>query len=122
VMAYLSTVLTAASSTLPITSVQFASDPNAQVDMAGLVGQMGPLTIQLPSASFAPTFYVRRSVAGASVMRPFTIVDGCGLWQTFVGGGAGGFEPPTARLRVCAHRTKLAGGADKAPRRVSGRV
>lgn len=38
-----------------------------------------------------------RTVAGQATTAPFTVVDGCGEWQTLVGGGR---RPGSERARV----------------------
>ena len=43
-----------------------------------------------PSGTTQMIFYVRRLAAGA-VHVPLVVVDGCGEWQSFVGGGATAF-------------------------------
>jgi hypothetical protein len=87
----LNVTVNAASSTLPIRSLQFQAGANALVDIAGQTNQSGAFSVALPSGSFAPTFFVHRATPGASTTLPFTVVDGCGTWQTFVGGGASAF-------------------------------
>jgi len=46
--------------------------------------------VQVPDGATELTFRVRRNGPGA-VYVPLVVVDGCGSWQTFVGGGAGAF-------------------------------
>lgn len=87
----LNVTINAASSTLPIKSLQFHGLTNAIVNMAGQNAVSSDITLALPSGSFAVTLTVRRAAAGASTTVPITIVDGCGTWETFVGGGAGAF-------------------------------
>jgi hypothetical protein len=65
---------------------------NAVVDVIGgptglTVGQ----TVILPSGQTQVTLRVRRLDASRPVTVPISVVDGCGAWSTFVGGGAGSF-------------------------------
>jgi VCBS repeat-containing protein len=46
-------------------------------------------TINLPAATYAADFTVQRITPGQSTTVPFTIVDICGSWPSFVGGGTG---------------------------------
>jgi hypothetical protein len=87
----LSVSVGASSSTLPIQSLIFHAGSNALVDVGGLTARSGELQVSMPPGSFAPTFVLRRAVAGAPSTLPVTVVDGCGTWETFVGGGAGAF-------------------------------
>jgi hypothetical protein len=41
------------------------------------------------SGAFALDFTVERVSPGQPTTVPFTIVDGCGEWSSFVGGGTG---------------------------------
>lgn len=77
-------------STVPenwLTRVRFGPTRNAVIDVpGGSVGLAGQFDVTLPPASPAFSFFVRRTAAG-SIMVPFTVVDACGDWPTFVGGG-----------------------------------
>jgi CSLREA domain-containing protein len=60
-----------------------------------LIGSSNTVTDQ---SSFAPpagttrmTFLIRRTTPGQAVTIPMTVEDGCGPWDTFVGGGNGAF-------------------------------
>jgi M6 family metalloprotease-like protein len=76
-----------------LTSLQFGPDsrtpnPNALIDLPGIGnGRTVPTTVQLPGTPSSYTFYVRRQVPGVPVTLPITVTDGCGTWQTIVGGG-----------------------------------
>lgn len=63
---------------------------NALIDVADQRGRDGPFEIALPRAPDpAPvTFSVRRAQVGQQTFVPFVVVDDCGEWPTFVGGGA----------------------------------
>jgi len=52
----------------------------------------GNFTANLPAGSQQATFVVRRSPTNApSTTVPFTVMDDCGGWKSFVGGGANAF-------------------------------
>jgi hypothetical protein len=74
-------------------SVTFDAATNAEIEVPV---QTGVTTAQRGSGGFTVqftptidlTFTVRRTVAGQPTTVPLTVVDGCGEWKTFVGGGA----------------------------------
>ena len=72
----------------PLQQVKFGAFQNATVTMNGQPIVSGQ-TVTLPPNSPAMDFTVRRVTPGQSTTVPFTIVDGCGEWPTFVGGGTG---------------------------------
>ena len=50
-----------------------------------------PISVSLPGNTTSTSFYVLRATAGAATAM-LTVVDRCGSWSTFVGGGpSGGF-------------------------------
>jgi uncharacterized protein (DUF1501 family) len=72
-----------------LTEIRFGTAQNAIVDVPG--GQSGPGGFSLrPSGTAQASFFLRRQAAGASTV-PIVVVDDCGEWPTFVGGGAGAF-------------------------------
>jgi hypothetical protein len=73
--------------------LQFGAATNATLDipLAGLTGVGGSRTVTLPLETRSLTFTVHHAQAGAATTVPFTVVDGCGSWPTFVGGGASTF-------------------------------
>jgi hypothetical protein len=63
---------------------------NALIDLPGVGNaRTAPATATLPGSPVSYTFYVRRQSPGAAVTLPVTVTDGCGAWQTMVGGGTG---------------------------------
>lgn len=76
-----------------IVSLQFGTDarmpnPNAVVDLPGVAdGRATQGTVEVPGSPTSYTFYLRRQTAGAPVTVPLRVTDGCGPWQTMVGGG-----------------------------------
>lgn len=68
--------------------IRFGTLQNATVTLSGQAITSGQ-TVSLPANTFAADFVVRRVTPGQSTTVPFTVVDACGDWNTFVGGGAG---------------------------------
>jgi hypothetical protein len=74
-----------------VREIRFGPTSNALIDMAGHPsGRSGTYSATLPGGTQQATFHVRRSSAGATTV-PMTVVDACGEWKTFVGGGASAF-------------------------------
>jgi hypothetical protein len=72
----------------PLRQIMFGTFQNATVTLNGQVVTSGQ-TVALPPNTVGADLVVRRAVAGQPATVPFTVVDGCGEWQTFVGGGVG---------------------------------
>ncbi len=72
-------------------SLQFGTATNALIDIGSQVGATGSFTFTPAAGTTQLTFFVRRATPGQPTTVPFTVVDGCGPWQTLVGGGAGAF-------------------------------
>jgi hypothetical protein len=71
--------------------IRFGTPTNALVELVGHVPSPAvPQPITLPPGTRSVTFFVRRAQAGATTV-PFTVVDSCGEWPTFVGGGQSAF-------------------------------
>lgn len=75
-----------------IRSVRFGTDRhglvNALVDLPnGQSGLSGPFTHMLNTPAPSFTFSVRRAQGGQATTVPMIVTDGCGAWETFVGGG-----------------------------------
>jgi hypothetical protein len=88
------TVVVGTNSALPtngIREVRFGAARNASIDAGGQAGRTGSFTVPLATPPHQFTFTVRRVTAGAATTVPFTVVDGCGDWPTFVGGGPSAF-------------------------------
>jgi hypothetical protein len=73
-----------------VQTLRFTRTTNTVVDINGQSGRTGAFTVDLPAGTTSTTFAVRRSGAGAGTVS-LTVVDRCGDWPTFVGGGAGAF-------------------------------
>jgi hypothetical protein len=73
-----------------INQIQIGAATNASINMAGQTGITGNQTINLPPATTSLTFQVIRSGGGSTTV-PLTVVDTCGSWPTFVGGGQSAF-------------------------------
>jgi hypothetical protein len=81
---------TATSGTNRLLQVQFGAGANAVVD-TGTHSQAGDFTVTLPPGATGYDFVIKRSSDGRAVTVPITVVDSCGAWKTFVGGGTGAF-------------------------------
>ena len=71
-------------------AIQLGAPVNARVDIGGQRDLKAPTTVSLPPGSQQATV-VRRVTAGQTATVPLTIVDDCGEWPTFVGGGPSAF-------------------------------
>src|SRR5262249_20496362 len=80
------------SPTNPVLQLQFGAATNALIDIpGGPIGQSGNFTVTLPAGTTQTSFTVRRATTGQASTVPLTVVDGCGPWPTFVGGGPTAF-------------------------------
>jgi hypothetical protein len=68
--------------------LRFGAFQNAKVTLNGQPLSSGQ-TYSVPGGAGAADFTVERVTPGQPTTVPFTVVDGCGEWQTLVGGGAG---------------------------------
>lgn len=73
-----------------IRQIRFGPIQNAAVDIGAEANRTGTFTYQLPSAAPQIGFSVRRLAGGAATV-PVVVVDDCGEWRSFVGGGAAAF-------------------------------
>ena len=64
---------------------------NALVDVNGQSGITGAVDLAIPGRPANVTFFVRRAQPGQPTHLPFVVVDDCGAFPTFVGGGPGAF-------------------------------
>jgi chitinase len=74
-----------------LTQIQFGAGSNALIDIGGQTGRTGDFAVLLSDRPTSLTFQVRRDVAGRAATVPLTVVDDCGTWPTFVGGGPAAF-------------------------------
>jgi hypothetical protein len=74
----------------PLRSIQFGRSTGAEVEYPGRGASSDAFNVDLPAGATQATFTVHRT-AGGSVQAPFTAIDDCGPWRTFVGGGASSF-------------------------------
>jgi hypothetical protein len=72
-------------------TLRFRGATNALVDVNGQTGRTGDFDVDLPATPAQATLTVRRATAGQPTTVPITLVDDCGPWPTFVGGGPGAF-------------------------------
>lgn len=67
--------------------VRFGAPRNVSIDVPNLVsGARDAFTSRLTSAETSLTFDIRRTAQGVATV-PLAVVDGCGTWEAFVGGG-----------------------------------
>ncbi|MGE3910845.1 MAG: glycosyl hydrolase family 28-related protein [Chloroflexota bacterium] len=74
-----------------IQQLQFGPAQNATIEIGGQTRPGGNFTLNLPPGTQQVTFTVRRQTAGQPATAPFAVVDDCGAWFTFVGGGPNAF-------------------------------
>jgi hypothetical protein len=72
----------------PLRQVRFGELQNARVTLNGQPIASGTV-VTMPPDTFAVEFAVERQTPGQSTTVHFVVVDGCGEWKTFVGGGTG---------------------------------
>ncbi len=72
-----------------VTSLTFGAASNALIDVGGISGSSGNVTVPFPQPAPQVTFVVHRGSQGAGVGTtvPLIVNDQCGAWPTFVGGG-----------------------------------
>jgi VCBS repeat-containing protein len=71
----------------PLSQIRFGTLQNARVTLNGQTMSTGQI-VTIPSGTTALDFTVERLTPGQATTVPFTVVDGCGEWPSFVGGGA----------------------------------
>ena len=69
--------------------IDFGTFQNAKVTLNGQEIRSGQV-VSIPGGATSIDFTVERLPAERGVLVPFTVVDGCGDWPTFVGTGRGG--------------------------------
>lgn len=75
-----------------VMQIQFGPAQNAIVEINGQSRPGGSFTASIPAGTQQVGFLVRRSPTNApSTTVPFTVIDDCGEWKSFVGGGASAF-------------------------------
>ncbi|MCC6177405.1 MAG: right-handed parallel beta-helix repeat-containing protein [Chloroflexi bacterium] len=74
-----------------VQQLQFGPAQNATIEIGGQQHPGGNFSVPIPPGVQQATFTVRRQTAGQAATAPFAVVDDCGAWQTFVGGGPGAF-------------------------------
>jgi thermitase len=70
--------------------IRFGASSNAIVDV-GTRAEAGGFSVTMPPSSASYPFTVRRSAPGTATTVPLVVVDSCGEWKTFVGGGPAAF-------------------------------
>jgi len=87
------TILAGASASNPnnrLRTLRFRSGTNATIDIGNQLGRTGAFDVDLQGVG-QTTFTVHRATAGQATTVPFTVVDDCGDWPSFVGGGPTAF-------------------------------
>jgi hypothetical protein len=74
-----------------LVAVRFLPGANALVDAGGQSNRTGSFTVGLPDRPSQTTFYVRRGAPGSATTLPFVVIDDCGEFRSFVGGGPWAF-------------------------------
>jgi hypothetical protein len=74
-----------------INQIGIGAATNARIDIAGQTGVTGNQTFPMPPGTTSFTFVVHHATLGQATTVPLTVVDTCGSWQTFVGGGGNAF-------------------------------
>jgi len=65
---------------------------NATMDVVGgPTGLTSGASLTLPGGTSTVQLRINRVNPSQSVLVPLSVVDGCGSWSTFVGGGPGAF-------------------------------
>jgi FtsP/CotA-like multicopper oxidase with cupredoxin domain len=73
-------------------ALTFGAGTNALVDVpGGPTSQSGGFTYTPPAGATTVSFVVRRAASGQATTVSLTVMDSCGAWPTFVGGGPGAF-------------------------------
>ena len=71
--------------------LRFGAATNAQVEISGQPARPGGFDVSLPAGARHVTFVVRQVARGQAATVPLVVVDDCGDWRTFVGGGPSAF-------------------------------
>jgi hypothetical protein len=82
---------TAAAPNNSISQIRFLAAQNASIEIGGQSHIGGNFVEAMPAGTLQTTFTVRRFTASFASTVPFWVIDDCGAWQTFVGGGPGAF-------------------------------
>jgi hypothetical protein len=82
--------ITATGQNNALLALEITQTTNAVMDVGGQTGRTGAFVVNLPGTSPSTSFVVRRAQAGAATVS-MAVVDRCGRWKTFVGGGANAF-------------------------------
>jgi uncharacterized repeat protein (TIGR01451 family) len=76
-----------------LSALRFGAATNALIDIpGGQTGLTGNTTITLPAGSTETSFVVRQQAGGSGTTVPLVVVDSCGDFPTFVGGGPAAFQ------------------------------
>lgn len=87
----LQVTVTSGNPAVRLRELRFGAATNAQIDAGSTLGANGGFTVSLTPASQQTSFVVRRAIDGQATHVPLVVVDDCGQWPTFVGGGPNAF-------------------------------
>jgi hypothetical protein len=94
-------------------SLRFGPTQNALIDIGSQVGASGTFTFAPPPYAKQIWFDIRAQSPGA-VQVPVTVVDACGDWPSFVGGGESVFGSPTGSAPASASAAASSAGRSTA--------
>jgi len=81
--------VTATGQSNSLSAIRFDSTVDALIDIPnGQQGSRGNFSQPVLGNVATYSFFIRRETAGQAATARFRVVDGCGEWQTFAGGGA----------------------------------
>ncbi|MFN0074268.1 MAG: glycosyl hydrolase family 28-related protein [Chloroflexota bacterium] len=72
-------------------SLRFGAAQNAVIDIGSTIGSIGSMNVSFSAGTVQTAFVIGRVAAGAAATVPLVVVDDCGDWPTFVGGGPTAF-------------------------------
>jgi hypothetical protein len=72
-------------------AVRFLFGSNALIDAGGQVNRTGEFTVAIPGRPEQTSFSVRRATPGQATTVPFVVIDDCGEFRSFAGGGPNSF-------------------------------
>jgi exo-beta-1,3-glucanase (GH17 family) len=92
------TVTTAAP---PLAQLIFQAGSNVTVEVPPASPQAPPFTVTLPAGATTATFLLHQVAPGVpATVTSLQVVDACGAWQTFVGGGAATYAPTSQAFGI----------------------
>jgi hypothetical protein len=98
-----------------LSQIRFGAATGASIEITGKPpGQADNFTVNFTPPVSSTQFFVRQGTSGQAATVRLTVVDGCGDWPTFVGGGPAAFAttapPPTPTRTPTATPTSTVAG------------